>query len=81
MEIGFIGLGRMGLNMTIRLLQAGHTVVATTREQSKVAQAVRHGARPAATPEDVVRALGLDIRPRHPVRVRLIFVDTPPIAR
>lgn len=32
-------------------------------------------------PEDVVRALGLDIRPRHPVRVRLIFVDTPPIAR
>ena len=28
MEIGFIGLGRMGLNMTKRLLQGGHRVVA-----------------------------------------------------
>ncbi|HEY6867921.1 MAG TPA: NAD(P)-binding domain-containing protein, partial [Candidatus Eisenbacteria bacterium] len=28
MEIGFIGLGRMGANMTLRLLRAGHRVVA-----------------------------------------------------
>ena len=27
MEIGMIGLGRMGANMTERLLQAGHRVV------------------------------------------------------
>ena len=28
MDIGFIGLGRMGLNMVIRLRRGGHRVVA-----------------------------------------------------
>ena len=28
MEIGFVGLGRMGGNMTLRLLKRGHRVVA-----------------------------------------------------
>lgn len=32
-------------------------------------------------PEDIVRALEVDIRGRRAVRTRLIFVDTPPIAR
>ena len=28
MKIGLVGLGRMGANMTLRLLRAGHAVVA-----------------------------------------------------
>jgi radical SAM-linked protein len=35
----------------------------------------------AGRPEDVVAALDLPLRPRRAVRTRLLFVDTPPIAR
>lgn len=35
----------------------------------------------AGRPEDVVRALDVPLRPRRTVRTRLLFVDTPPIAR
>jgi len=57
MDIGFIGLGRMGFNMTLRLLRGGHRVHATTRNPEQVAEAARHGAQPAATPEALVEAL------------------------
>jgi hypothetical protein len=35
----------------------------------------------AGRPEDVVRALDLPLRVVRAVRTRLVFVDTPPIAR
>ena len=35
----------------------------------------------AGRPEDVVAALDLPLRVTHAVRSRLLFVDTPPIAR
>lgn len=35
----------------------------------------------AGRPEDVVRALDLPLRVRRAIRTRLLFVDTPPIAR
>ena len=37
MNVGFVGLGRMGANMVTRLARGGHTIVATTRDQAKVA--------------------------------------------
>ena len=37
MQIGMIGLGRMGGNMVERLLQRGHQVVAYTRDQANCA--------------------------------------------
>jgi 6-phosphogluconate dehydrogenase len=37
-KVGFVGLGRMGFNMVTRLARDGHTVVATTRDQAKVAE-------------------------------------------
>ena len=40
MELGFIGLGKMGMNMVTRLQQAGHRVVAFDRSPEAVAQAV-----------------------------------------
>ena len=44
MQIGMIGLGKMGANMTTRLLQGGHNVAAFDRNSEKVALAAEHGA-------------------------------------
>ena len=40
MKIGMVGLGRMGGNMTQRLLDGGHEVVAFDRNEESVAAAV-----------------------------------------
>ncbi len=48
MEIGFAGLGRMGLNMVRRLLQGGHAPFAYDRNPEASAEAVKHGATPVA---------------------------------
>ena len=45
MQIGFIGLGRMGGNMTRRLAEAGHTVVAWDRSSDAVRRAAPGGHR------------------------------------
>ena len=57
MEIGFIGLGRMGYNMTLRLLAGGHRVVAWNRSSDKTQEAAKHGAVAAASVAELVRAL------------------------
>jgi 6-phosphogluconate dehydrogenase len=57
MEIGFVGLGRMGLNMTRRLLKGGHTVVAWDRDAAPVQQATSEGARGVGSLEEMARAL------------------------
>lgn len=44
MQIGMIGLGRMGMNMAKRLLQGGHEVVAFNRSSDKTDQLVKEGA-------------------------------------
>jgi 6-phosphogluconate dehydrogenase len=43
MKIGFIGLGRMGYNMVIRLAKKGHHVVAYNRSKEKVDEVVLKG--------------------------------------
>jgi len=43
MEIGFIGLGKMGMNMVTRLRQGGHHVVVYDRSAETVAQATTAG--------------------------------------
>jgi 6-phosphogluconate dehydrogenase len=57
MELGMIGLGRMGGNMTRRLLQGGHRVVVFDRGPDAVQAAVDHGATGAASLDDLVRSL------------------------
>jgi 6-phosphogluconate dehydrogenase len=44
MQIGMIGLGRMGRNMATRLMRGGHKVVAWDRDPAAVAGAVEAGA-------------------------------------
>jgi 6-phosphogluconate dehydrogenase len=57
MEIGFIGLGRMGANMVERLLRGGHRVVAYNRSADKTREVAEHGAVATFSLEDLVGAL------------------------
>ena len=44
MEIGMIGLGKMGMNMVLRLLEGGHRVVVFNRTVSKEEMVINKGA-------------------------------------
>ena len=57
MQLAMIGLGRMGANMTERLLQGGHQVVVYDRSADAVRASAAKGATAAASLEDVVKAL------------------------
>jgi 6-phosphogluconate dehydrogenase len=57
MQIGMIGLGRMGGNMTRRLLQGGHQVAVYDRSADAVHAAVAEGATGAASLAELVAAL------------------------
>jgi 6-phosphogluconate dehydrogenase len=57
MELGMIGLGRMGANMTERLLKGGHHVVAYARTPEKVQSVVKKGADGADSLEELVSKL------------------------
>ena len=57
MELAMIGLGKMGLNMSTRLVRGGHRVVGYARTEASVEEAVKLGAEGAHTLEDVVRQL------------------------
>ena len=57
MELAMIGLGKMGLNMSTRLVRGGHRVVGYARTEASVDEAVKLGAEGAHTLEDVVRQL------------------------
>ena len=53
MELGMVGLGRMGANMSRRLLRAGHQVVAYDHDPKAVAEIVADGAIGAASLEEM----------------------------
>jgi 6-phosphogluconate dehydrogenase len=57
MELGFVGLGRMGGNMVTRLAQAGHRIVAYDRSADAVASVQAQGARGVASLGELVKAL------------------------
>ena len=54
MQLGFVGLGRMGGNMVHRLARGGHEVVAFNRSPGPVQEAVKHGAIGASSLQDLV---------------------------
>jgi 6-phosphogluconate dehydrogenase len=57
MQLGMIGLGRMGLNMAIRLAKAGHDCVVYDRDSKEIAVAVAKDARGATDLPDLVKML------------------------
>ena len=62
MQLGMIGLGRMGANMSLRLLRGGHEVVVYDRDPKAADPLKTEGAIPATSLEDVVGKLAA---PRH----------------
>jgi 6-phosphogluconate dehydrogenase len=57
MDIGFVGLGKMGLNMVTRLQRAGHQVTAYDRSADALANATAAGCTGAASLADLVQRL------------------------
>jgi len=62
MDLGMIGLGRMGANMTERLIRGGHRVVGYARTPESVQKVMAVGAGGALSLDDLVRQLA---RPRN----------------
>lgn len=57
MQIGMVGLGRMGANMVRRLMRGGHQCVAFDMNQDNVKQLAGEGATGAASLDDFVKKL------------------------
>jgi 6-phosphogluconate dehydrogenase len=57
MQLGMIGLGRMGANMVQRLMSAGHECVVFDRNQKAVADLAAKGAVPASSLADLAAKL------------------------
>ena len=57
MQIGMVGLGRMGANMVRRLIRGGHECIVFNRTQERVKELVKEGAIGAASLEELVATL------------------------
>ena len=57
MELGIVGLGRMGANMARRLMRDGHKIVAYDVNPEAVAELVGEGAEGAASLQDLAAAM------------------------
>ena len=57
MKIGMVGLGRMGSNMSLRLLQGGHEVVAHDVSPDAIEKVASQGAMAAPSLQDLVHEL------------------------
>ena len=57
MQLGMIGLGRMGANMVRRLLRNGHACVVYDRNPGAVAELASEGAQGAASLKELVGKL------------------------
>jgi len=75
MNIGFIGLGKMGRVIAGRLIGAGHQVRVWNRSPKAVEELVAKGAEAAARPADVARADFLVSILANDDAVRSVFID------
>ena len=57
MQLGFVGLGKMGLNMVTRLIRGGHAIVAYDRSGEAVASAAGVGAAASSSLQSLVAQL------------------------
>lgn len=57
MKIGFIGLGKMGLNMVQRLIEHGHNVVVWDKDVNQINEASEKGAISSSSIEDMIKHL------------------------
>jgi 3-hydroxyisobutyrate dehydrogenase len=81
MRVGFVGLGAMGLPMTLHLIDSGHDVTVASRRRSPIDAAVAAGAREGDGPRGVVDASDVTILclPNSPDVVEVIDAAWPAI--
>ncbi len=58
MKIALQGLGRMGMQISRKLSEDGHTVIAHNRSPEPIEEAAKYGAIAAYTKDDVIKAFG-----------------------
>jgi 6-phosphogluconate dehydrogenase len=73
MELGMVGLGKMGGNMTVRLVRGGHRVVGFARHKEVVDEVVAQGAAGANSLENLVQQL------KPPRIIWLMIPSGPPV--
>jgi 6-phosphogluconate dehydrogenase len=71
MQLGMVGLGRMGANMVRRLMKAGHRCVVYDRDAARTQELAREGATAAAAIDQFISAL-------EPPRVVWVMVPAGP---
>ena len=57
MQVGMIGLGRMGANLVRRLLRGGHECIVYDQESGRIGQLLDEGARGASAVSDLIQHL------------------------
>ena len=57
MQLGFIGLGKMGANMVKRLVRNGHEVAIWNRSREKTDEVAKEGAKATYTVKELVDSL------------------------
>lgn len=60
MKIAIIGLGKMGHQLVVRLVNDGHKVIVLDRDSQLVSEAERAGAVPAVSQKDIIEKFGSD---------------------
>lgn len=58
MKIGFVGLGKMGYQIVVKLVEAGHELVVLDVNQDAVQKSVEAGAEAAVSRQDLISKLG-----------------------
>ena len=81
MRVGFVGLGAMGLPMTLHLIDSGHDVTVASRRRGPIEAAVSAGATEGSDPRGVVDASDVTILclPNSPDVVDVIDAGWPAI--
>jgi 3-hydroxyisobutyrate dehydrogenase len=79
MQVGFVGLGAMGLPMTRHLVEAGHEITVASRSRGPIEEALAFGAREGDGPRGVVEASEVTILcvPNSPEVVEVIDAALP----
>jgi len=79
MQVGFVGLGAMGLPMTRHLVEAGHEVTVASRSRRPIDAAITFGAREGDGPRAVVEASEVTILcvPNSPEVVEVLDAALP----
>src|ERR1700682_1385904 len=82
MQVGFVGLGKMGRPMTQRLLAAGHTVHVFNRSRAAVEALVAEGAKAADSAAQVAQRADVVMSALPtPDSVQSVFTEMAAVAR